>query len=124
MIHKKGSENINADALSRAKHLDKPMEEENEEYQEANEVGEMKIIFASELKGDPVEIEREQQKFAGYPPAVHSLSTETRYKIIEGNELQKLQESDEVWKEVDGRVPKMQEVKGGYTGSVVCETDI
>ena len=47
MIHKKGSENINADALSRAKHLDEPTTEENEEYQEANEVGEMKITFAS-----------------------------------------------------------------------------
>ena len=56
MIHKKGSENANADALSRAKHLDEPKEEENEEYQEANKVGEMKINFASELVGNPVEI--------------------------------------------------------------------
>jgi len=48
VIHKKGSENINADALSRAKHLDEPTAEENKEYQEANEVGEMKITFASE----------------------------------------------------------------------------
>ena len=31
MINKKGSEHINADALSRAKHLDKPTEEENAE---------------------------------------------------------------------------------------------
>ena len=38
VIHKKGSENVNADALSRAKHLDEPTTEENEEYQEANEV--------------------------------------------------------------------------------------
>ena len=45
MIHKKGSENVNADALSRANHLD-------EEYQEANEMGEMKITFASELEGN------------------------------------------------------------------------
>ena len=86
--------------------------------EEENEVGEMKITFASELEGNPLEIGREQQKFAGYPPAVHNLSTETRYEIIEGNELRKLQESDEVWKEVinwivDGNIPKMQEVRGG-----------
>ena len=49
MIHKKGSENVNADALSRAKHLDEPTTEENEEYQEANEVGEMKITFLSSI---------------------------------------------------------------------------
>ena len=54
--YKKGSEKVNADALSRAKHLDKPTTEENQEYQEANEVGEMKITFASELEGNPVEI--------------------------------------------------------------------
>ena len=49
VLHKNGSESANADALSRAKHLDEPTEEENEEYQKANEVGEMKITFASEL---------------------------------------------------------------------------
>ena len=41
VIHAKGSENVNADALSRAKHLDEPTEEENEEHREAIEVGEM-----------------------------------------------------------------------------------
>jgi len=60
VIHKKGSENINA--LSRAKHLDEPTTEENEEYQEANEVGEMKITFASELEGNPVEIGKVRMK--------------------------------------------------------------
>ena len=53
MIHKKESENVNTDALSRAKHLDEPTTEENKEYKEANEVGEMKITFASELEGNP-----------------------------------------------------------------------
>ena len=53
VIHKKGSEKINADILSRAKHLDEPTEEENDEYQASNEVGEMKITFAS---GNPVVI--------------------------------------------------------------------
>jgi hypothetical protein len=96
----------------------KPTEEKNAEYQEANEVGEMKITFASELDGNPVEIGRERQKFAGYPPAIHNLSNETRYEIMEGNALRKLQEEDEVWKEVikwivDGKIPKMQEVRGG-----------
>ena len=46
VIHKKGIENVNADALSRAKQLDEPTTEENEEYQEANEVGEMKITWS------------------------------------------------------------------------------
>ena len=118
VIHKKGSENVKADALSRAKHLDEPTTEENEEYQEANEVGEMKITFASELAGNPVEIGKVRRKFAGYPPAVHNLSEGTRFEIIEGNELRKLQEEDEVWQEVikwilSGKVPKMQEVRGG-----------
>ena len=53
VIHKKGSEKINADTLSRAKHLDEPTEEENDEYQASNEVGEVKITFAS---GNPVVI--------------------------------------------------------------------
>ena len=33
VIHNKGSENVNADALSRAKHLDEPTAEENAEHQ-------------------------------------------------------------------------------------------
>jgi len=98
VIHKKGSENINADALSRAKQLDEPTAEENEEYQEANEVGEMKITLASEIEGNPVEIGKSRRKFAGYLPAIHNLSNKTRFEIIEGNELRKLQEEDVVWK--------------------------
>ena len=117
VIHKKGSENVNADALSRAKHLDEPTTEENEEYQEANEVGEMKITFASELEGNPVEIGKVMRKFAGYPPAIHNLSNKTRFEIVEGNELRKLQEEDVVWKEVikwimNGKGPKIQEGRG------------
>ena len=56
-----------------------------------------------------------RRKFAGYPPAVHNISEGTRFEIIEGNELRKLQEEDEVWQEVilSGKVPKMQEVRGG-----------
>ena len=96
MIHKKGNENVNADALSRAKHLNEPTTEENEEYQEANKVGEMKITFASELEGNPVEIGKGRRKFARYPPTIHILSNETRFKIMEGNLLRKLQEEDEV----------------------------
>ena len=45
---------------------------------------------------------------------MHSMSPETRYKIIEGNKLRKLQEEDEVWNEVikwvlAGKVPKLAE---------------
>ena len=81
-------------------------------------MGEMKITFASELEGNPVEIEKGRRKFAGYLPAVHNLSEGTRFEIVEGNELRKLQEEDEVWQEgskwiLSGKVPKMQEVRGG-----------
>ena len=43
-----------------------------------------------------MEIGKERRKFARYLPAVHSMSTETRYEIIEGKKMRKLQESDEV----------------------------
>ena len=46
VMHMKGSENVHDNALSRAKHLDEPTAEENEEYQGVKEVGEMKITFA------------------------------------------------------------------------------
>ena len=77
----------------------------------------MKITFASELEGNPVEIGKGRRKFARYPPAIHNLINETRFEIMEGYMLGKLQEEDEVWKEVikwivDGKVPKMQEVSG------------
>ena len=88
VIHKKGSENVNADALSRAKHLDEPTAEENEEYQEANEVGEMKITFASDIVGDPVEVGKVRRKFAGYSSAVYNLSEQTKFEIIEGERVE------------------------------------
>ena len=49
---------------------------------------------------------------------MHNLSEGTRFEIVEENELKKLQEEDEVWQEVikwilSGKVPKMQEVRGG-----------
>lgn len=53
---------MNADALSQAKHLDEPTEEENKEHCEDNEEGEMKITLASELKGNPEEIGKERQE--------------------------------------------------------------
>ena len=45
------------------------------------------------------------------------MSQETTHEIIEGNDLPKLQEADEVWREViqwvtEGRVPKSSEVSG------------
>ena len=46
VIHKKGSGNINADALSRVNPLDDTTAEENAKYQIDNEEGELKITFA------------------------------------------------------------------------------
>ena len=45
------------------------------------------------MNGEPEEIAKERQKFAKYLMVVHSVSPE-------GNELRKLQDADEVWKEV------------------------
>ena len=56
----------------------------------------MKITFASDIQGDPEEIGKSRREFTRYPPTVHSMILETRYEILEGNELRKLQESDEV----------------------------
>ena len=124
VIHKKGSENVNADALSRAKHLDEPTAEENAEHQEDNEVGEMKITFASEIQGDPEEIGKERREFARYPPAVHSMSPKTRYEIIEGNKLRKLQDSNKVWSEVIKWVLQVKPQRCKSTESVISETNI
>ena len=49
------------------------------------------------MNGEPEEIAKERQKFAIYLMVVHSMSPE-------GNELRKLQDADEVWKEVTKRV--------------------
>ena len=45
------------------------------------------------------------------------MSQKTRHQIIEGNELKKLHEADEVWEEVlqwvlAGKAPQMQEYRG------------
>ena len=90
---------------------------ENEERQEDNEVGEMKITLASDIQGNPEEVGKSRREFTGYPPAVHSMIPETRYEILEGNELRKLQESDEVWSEVIklvlvGKAPKTIDLRG------------
>ena len=80
--------------------IQEPSKEENEEYQLENEVGELKITYATDLEGDPSEIAKERRRFAGYSPAMHNMSQKTRHQIIERNELKKLHEADEVWKEV------------------------
>ena len=77
----------------------------------------MKIAFASDIQEDPEEIGKARREFAKYPPAVHFMNLETKYEIIEGNKLRKLQDSDEVWSEVikwvlAGKAPKMQELRG------------
>ena len=51
---------------------DEPTKTENEEYQIENEVGELKITYATDLEGDPRDIAKERWKFAGYSPAIHS----------------------------------------------------
>ncbi len=56
--------------------------------------------MATDLEGDPADIAKERRRFAGYSSLVHSMSQETRHTIIEGFELRKLQEADEVLKEV------------------------
>ena len=61
-------------------------------------MGEMKITFASELEGNPMEIGKVRGKFAGYPPTVHNLSEGTKFEIVEENEFRKFQKEDEVWR--------------------------
>ena len=56
------------------------------------------------------------------------MTPETRYEIIEVNELRKLQESDEVWSEMlkwvlAGSAPRMIDLIDS-AGSVVSETNI
>ena len=77
VIQKKGIENVYADAFSRSNHLNESTKEENEEYQLENEVGELKITYATDLEGDPSEIAKE--RFAGYSPAMHTMSQKTRH---------------------------------------------
>ena len=75
----------------------------------------MKITFAADIQGDLEEIGKSRREFTG--AAVHSMTQETRYEILEGNKLRKLQESDEVWSEVikwvlAGKAPKMIDLRG------------
>ena len=42
----------------------------------------MKITYATDLEGDPPEIEKKRWRFAGYSPAVHSMSQETIHEMI------------------------------------------
>ena len=50
-----------------------------------NEVGELKITYATDLKGDPAEIAKEKWRLPGY-------------EIVEGNKLRKPQEADKFLK--------------------------
>jgi len=76
-----------------------------------------KITLADKFKEDQGEVTREWRKFAGYPPAVQSMSPEIQRKIIKGNRIRKLQEVDPIWQEVikwviEVQVPKLPEVRG------------
>ena len=64
MILNNGTEKVKADALSRLDHLDEPTKEKNDKYQIYNEVGELKITYATDLDGDPAEIAKERQTFS------------------------------------------------------------
>ena len=75
VIHKKGKENSNADALSRANHLPKPTLSENEEYAEYQEQEEPHITY--EERVNEVEFHQTSQK-----------------------DVRRKQETDTVWKEV------------------------
>ena len=68
-IHKKEIKNVSVDALSRSDSLDVPTKEENEEYQTDNELGELKLTYATDLEGDPAEIVKERRRLAGFWPA-------------------------------------------------------
>ena len=48
----------------------------NVEYQQDNEVGEMKITFATNLEGDPAVINKERWKYTRYQPVIHSMNQE------------------------------------------------
>ena len=65
---------MNADALSRSDHSDESTKKENEEYQRQWSIWELKITFATDLKGDPAEIAKEKWRLPGYSPAAHSIS--------------------------------------------------
>ena len=68
----------------------------------------------------------ESRRFARYLLELHRMSQETRHEIIDGKELKKLQEADEVWKEVLQWIleDKAARVKRSSTGSTDSETVI
>ena len=66
VIHQKGTENVNADALSRSDQFEEPTKEEYEEYQLNDEVGEFKTTYTTDLDRVLEEIARERWKFVGY----------------------------------------------------------
>jgi len=80
VIHKKGIENVNADALSRSDHLDEPTKEENEEYQVDDEVGELKITYSTDLEGDPCKGVYRNKFWRGRGKAFGFLEIRHKYK--------------------------------------------
>ena len=99
-------------------HSDVTIDVKNNKLEVHNNFAEdWKITLADKFKEDQGEVTREWRKFAGYPPAVQSMSPEIQRKIIKGNRIRKLQEVDPVWQEVikwvlEGKAPKLIEVRG------------
>ena len=131
MIHKKGIENVNLNAMSRSDHLDELMKRENKKYQTGNEVGELKITYATDLEADPVEIAKERQRFAGYSLLQCTARVKKQnMRSWKGNreiELRKLQKANKFLKEVsqwvaEGKAPHMQglRVKVQDRSSILC----
>ena len=92
VIHKKGKENSNADALSRARHLPEPTPSENDEYAEYQEQEEPHITYEERVN----EVE------------FHQTSKE---------DVRRKQDTDPVWKEVlewveKGEGPSLRELRG------------
>ena len=107
---------MNADALSRSDQFDEPTKEENKEYQLDDEVGEFKITYATDLDSDLEEIAIERWSLPDINLQCTVCIKKQGHEIIEGNELWKLQEENEVLNEViqwvvEGKAPHMQELR-------------
>ena len=112
VIHKKGIENVNCVIKIKPFKWTNKRKEWRVSGQEWSRRAKDHLCYRSRRRSA-----KERRRFAGYLPAVHSMSQETRHEIIEGNKLKKLQEADEVRREViqwvlEGKASQMQELRG------------
>ena len=80
-IYKKRSENMNV------------------EYQLDNEVGEMKITFATNLEGDPAVINKERWKYTRYQPVIHSMNQEKHWDQEKNQDQEKHRDQEKHWEQ-------------------------